>query len=72
MISIRRWLGHDEKFFDLLECSARQADSSVHQLVELLEKLQQDEKPENLEAWIFTLPATGLLGYCLVRFTAML
>ena len=23
-------------------------------------------------AWIFTLPATGLLGYCLVRFTAML
>ena len=23
-------------------------------------------------AWIFTLPATGLLGYCLVRFTALL
>jgi PiT family inorganic phosphate transporter len=23
-------------------------------------------------AWIFTLPATGLFGYCLVRFTAML
>lgn len=51
MISIRKWLGHDEKFFDLLERSARQADNSVHQLVELLEKLQQDEKPENLEAF---------------------
>src|ERR1700719_2035537 len=51
MISIRRWLGHDEKFFDLLERSARQADSSVHQLVALLEKLQQEEKPENLEAF---------------------
>jgi uncharacterized protein Yka (UPF0111/DUF47 family) len=49
MISIRRILGHDEKFFDLLEASAQQADSSVHHLVALLEKLQQEETPQNLE-----------------------
>jgi len=30
MISIRKFLGHDEKFYDLLEASAQQADSSVH------------------------------------------
>jgi uncharacterized protein Yka (UPF0111/DUF47 family) len=49
MFSIGRFLGHDQKFFDLLEASAQQADSSVHHLVALLEKLQQDESPENLE-----------------------
>jgi uncharacterized protein Yka (UPF0111/DUF47 family) len=49
MISIRKILGHDEKFFDLLEASAQQADSSVHHLIELLGKLQQDERPPNLE-----------------------
>ncbi len=49
MISIGRFLGHDEKFFDLLEASAQQADSSVHHLIELLGKLQQDERPANLE-----------------------
>ena len=36
MFSIRKFLGHDEKFFDLLEASAEQADSSVHHLVALL------------------------------------
>src|SRR5881296_3974484 len=49
MLSIQKILGHDEKFYDLLEASAQQADSSVHHLVALLEKLQQDETPENLE-----------------------
>ena len=33
MFSIKKLLGHDEKFFDLLEASAEQADSSVHHLV---------------------------------------
>ena len=46
MFSIRRFLGHDEKFFDLLEASAEQADSSVHHLVALLAKLERHESPE--------------------------
>ena len=41
MFSIGKLLGRDEKFFDLLEASAQQADRSVHQLVDLLGKLQQ-------------------------------
>ena len=36
MFSISKFLGHDEKFYDLLEASAQQADSSVHHLVALL------------------------------------
>ncbi len=48
MISIGRILGHDEKFFDLLEASAQQADSSVHHLVDLLGKLQDNESPQDL------------------------
>jgi hypothetical protein len=48
MFSIGRLLGHDEKFFDLLEASAKQADSSVHHLVDLLGKLQQNESPQDL------------------------
>lgn len=46
MFSIRRFLGHDEKFFDLLEASAEQADSSVHHLVALLAQLERHESPE--------------------------
>src|SRR5207249_8057998 len=49
MLSIQKILGHDGKFYDLLEASAQQADTSVHHLVGLLEKLQQNETPENLE-----------------------
>src|SRR5437773_9545007 len=49
MLSIQKILGLDEKFYDLLEASAQQADSSVHHLVALLEKFQQNETPENLE-----------------------
>jgi uncharacterized protein Yka (UPF0111/DUF47 family) len=48
MISIGRILGHDEKFFDLLEASAQQADSSVHHLVDLLARLQNNESPQDL------------------------
>lgn len=49
MLSIQKLFGRDGKFYDLLEASAQQADTSVHHLVALLEKLQQNETPENLE-----------------------
>src|SRR5436189_2081394 len=52
MFSIRRFLGHDAKFFDLLEASAEQADSSVHHLVALLVRLEQHESPESLENFV--------------------
>ena len=52
MISIRKFLGHDEKFYDLLEASAQQADSSVHHLVELLVQLERGE-PSNQNLAVF-------------------
>jgi uncharacterized protein len=51
MISIGRLLGHDEKFFDLLEASAQQADSSVHHLVDLLAKLDNEDSSHDLAAF---------------------
>src|ERR1043166_3167816 len=39
MISIGKFLGKDDKFYDLLEASAKQADTSVHHLVDLLAKI---------------------------------
>src|SRR5256886_847647 len=52
MFSIRKLLGQDEKFFDLLEASAQQADSSVHELIDLLAKLEHDDSPQSLEAFV--------------------
>ncbi len=52
MFSLKKLLGHDEKFFDLLEASAQQADSSVHHLVDLLAKLEQHASPESLEDFV--------------------
>ena len=52
MFSIRKFLGHDEKFFDLLEASAQQADSSVHHLVALLAKLEHHDSPQSLEEFV--------------------
>jgi len=52
MFSIRKLLGQDEKFFDLLEASAQQADSSVHELVALLAKLEHGASPQSLEAFV--------------------
>ena len=49
MFSIQKLLGRDEKFYDLLEASAQQADASVHHLIGLLQKLEQHDTPENLE-----------------------
>jgi uncharacterized protein len=43
MISIGRFLGHDEKFYDLLEASAKQADTSVHHLVDLLARIDNKD-----------------------------
>jgi hypothetical protein len=51
MFSISNFLGHDEKFFDLLEASAQQADSSVHHLIDLLAKLEKSESSSNLNAF---------------------
>jgi hypothetical protein len=41
MISIGRFLGHHEKFYDLLEASAKQADTSVPSLVGLLARIER-------------------------------
>src|SRR5689334_7931168 len=54
MFSIRKFLGHDEKFFDLLEASAGQADSSVHHLVDLLGKLEHEHSPASLDEFVHT------------------
>jgi uncharacterized protein Yka (UPF0111/DUF47 family) len=51
MISIGRFLGHDEKFYDLLEASAKQADSSVHHLVDLLAKIDNGDSSRDLKAF---------------------
>ena len=51
MISIGRFLGHDQKFYDLLEASAQQADTSVHHLVDLLAKIDNKDSFRDLEAF---------------------
>lgn len=51
MFSIRQFFGHDEKFYDLLEASAQQADSSVHQLIDLLAKVEQGKPLESVAAF---------------------
>ena len=51
MFSLRRLLGYDDKFFDLLESSAVEAQSSVQLLVELL---RGDTQCPTLEAFILT------------------
>jgi uncharacterized protein Yka (UPF0111/DUF47 family) len=52
MISIRKFLGHDEKFYDLLEASAQQADTSVHHLIDLLVQLEGGgDSPRNLDVF---------------------
>src|SRR6059036_558298 len=52
MISIGRLFGHDDKFYDLLEASAQQADSSVHHLVDLLGKLEHHDSPQSLDEFV--------------------
>src|SRR5919108_6159490 len=51
MFSIGKFLGHDEKFYDLLEASAQQAGSSVHHLIDLLAKLERSESTSDLAAF---------------------
>jgi len=52
MFSIKKLLGHDQKFFDLLEASAQQADQSVHHLVALPAKLEQKDSPQRIEEFV--------------------
>jgi uncharacterized protein Yka (UPF0111/DUF47 family) len=52
MLSIQKILGRDQKFYDLLEASAQQADASVHHLIALLERLEQKESPQSLEEFV--------------------
>jgi hypothetical protein len=52
MFSISKFLGHDQKFFDLLEGSAQQADNSVHHLVALLTRLEQHDSPQSLDEFV--------------------
>ncbi|HEY2711494.1 MAG TPA: DUF47 family protein [Chthoniobacterales bacterium] len=52
MFSITKLFGHDEKFFDLLEASAQQADQSVHHLVALLSRLEQHDSPQSLDEFV--------------------
>ncbi len=52
MFSIKKLLGQDQKFFDLLEASAQQADSSVHHLVALLARLEQHDSPQSLDEFV--------------------
>jgi uncharacterized protein Yka (UPF0111/DUF47 family) len=51
MISIGRFLGHDQRFYDLLEASAQQADTSVHHLVDLLAKIDNKSSAPDLAAF---------------------
>jgi hypothetical protein len=52
MFSIQKLLGHDQKFYDLLEASAEQADASVHHLVDLLGRIEHYDSPESLEEFV--------------------
>jgi uncharacterized protein len=52
MLSIQKILGHDQKFFDLLEASAQEADASVHHLIALLERLEEKDSPQSLEEFV--------------------
>lgn len=52
MFSIRKLLGHDDKFYNLLEASAQQADTSVHHLVALLAKIEHHDSPQSLETFV--------------------
>src|SRR3954451_7610434 len=52
MFSIRQFFGHDDKFYDLLEASAQQADTSVHHLVALLAKVEHHDSQQSLEAFV--------------------
>src|SRR4051794_4448413 len=51
MFSVGKFFGHDQKFYDLLEASAQQADASVHHLIALLEKLARGESSGNLSGF---------------------
>lgn len=49
MISLKKILGKDEKFFELLEASAEQSRTSAHALVELIEQVEQGKVAEAID-----------------------
>ena len=51
MFSLQRLLGKEDKFFDLLEASAQQAQASVQALIEFTQKARQ---PGSLDAFILS------------------
>src|ERR1700730_7413279 len=51
MFSVGKILGHDRNCLAWLEASARQADSSVHHLVDLLAKVERGESLQDVSAF---------------------
>jgi hypothetical protein len=51
MFSIRQFFGHDEKFYDLLEASAQQADSSSSS-GRSSRKLEHHDSPQSLDEFV--------------------
>lgn len=49
MISLNKILGKDEKFFELLEASAEQAQATAHYLVEMIEQVEQGKVAEAID-----------------------
>lgn len=54
MFSLKKLMGKDEKFFDLLEAGADEAKASVHLLADFLHRLEAGGPPENLDEFILT------------------
>lgn len=54
MFSLKKLLGKDEKFFDLLEAGADEAKASVTLLADFLHQLEAGGPPENLDEFILT------------------
>lgn len=54
MFSLKKLLGKDDKFFDLLEAGAEEAKTSVNLLASFLHKLESGGPPANLDEFILT------------------
>ncbi|MFI5356233.1 MAG: DUF47 domain-containing protein [Opitutales bacterium] len=54
MFSLKKLLGKDERFYDLLEAGADEAKTSVNLLANYLQSLKKGGPPENLDEFILT------------------
>ena len=54
MFSLKKLLGKDERFYDLLEAGADEAKTSVNLLAKFLQSLKKGGPPENLDEFILT------------------